>query len=59
MRASNRYGKGYGRILFDNLMCSGNEDSLVDCPRNVIWENNCASDHSEDAGVVCNSKFTY
>lgn len=56
MRAGGRYGSGHGQILFDDLMCSGTELSLFDCPRNNIWENNCASDHSEDAGVVCNSK---
>lgn len=53
-----RYGSGYGQILFDNLMCGGSESSLFDCARNGIWENNCASDHSEDAGVVCNSEPT-
>jgi len=57
MRASIRYGNGLGEVLFDNLMCHGNESSLFDCPRNEIWENNCALDHSEDAGVVCNGKF--
>ena len=52
MRASMRYGNGSGDILFDNLMCQGNESSLFDCPPNEIFDSNC--DHSEDAGIVCN-----
>ena len=54
MRAGLRYGNGSGPILLDNLMCDGDESTLVDCDHNGVFENNCASDHSEDAGVVCN-----
>ena len=42
------FGVGSGPILLDNLGCSGEEDSLLDCPRS---ENSCF--HSEDAGVIC------
>lgn len=52
-----RYGKGSGLpVLLDNLMCEGEEDTLLDCARNQLLENNCDPQHSEDAGVVCNGK---
>ena len=39
-------------ILLDQLMCTGNETSLLDCTAGEeIGSNNC--DHSEDAGVRC------
>lgn len=34
-------------------MCSGNETSLLECDHNPLGEHNCASDHSEDASVIC------
>lgn len=57
MRASSRYGKGNGLTLLDDLMCNGNGESLLyDCDHAEIFQNDCASDHSEDAGVVCGGK---
>ena len=50
-RAFEIYGRGTGEILLDNIECRGNESSLLDCDHNR--ENNCARDHSEDAGVIC------
>ena len=35
----------------DNVGCTGSEESLVDCSHTT--NHNC--DHSEDAGVVCNT----
>ena len=47
-----RYGSFYGSILLDNLVCEGDESSLLDCASDVaIGESNCQ--HSEDAGVRC------
>ena len=48
-----KYGKGTGDILLDNIMCSGNETSLLECDHNPLGEHNCASDHTEDASVIC------
>lgn len=41
------FGRGTGPIFLDDLLCNGDEDSLIDC----LQENNC--DHGEDAGVTC------
>lgn len=46
------FGAGSGMpIHLDNVMCNGNEQSLLDCPSNVVGTNDCS--HSEDAGVTC------
>ena len=45
------FGKGSGRILLDNLQCTGREASLLDCPHNGLYIHNC--NHQEDAGVTC------
>ena len=42
---------GTGQIVLDNLLCSGTESRLVDCPNNGLGVHNCV--HSEDAGVRC------
>ena len=49
------FGSGSGQILLDNVFCSGNESSLLDCQRNPIGDHNC--DHSEDAGVRCDGIY--
>lgn len=49
------FGQGTGPIYLDNLMCTGNETRLQDCPHNGIGSHNCF--HFEDAGVECSSKF--
>ena len=53
-----KYGRGTGDILLDNIICSGNETSLLKCDHNPLRENNCASDHSEDAAVICGGMCT-
>ena len=45
---SAHFGEGMGEILLDDLGCTGNESSLLDCPN---APENCG--HSEDAGVIC------
>ncbi|XP_077989453.1 scavenger receptor cysteine-rich domain-containing protein DMBT1-like [Glandiceps talaboti] len=53
------YGPGRGRILMDNLECSGEESELIHCAQTTAkpWgENDCG--HHEDAGVRCSGSET-
>ncbi|KAJ8339763.1 hypothetical protein SKAU_G00343960 [Synaphobranchus kaupii] len=45
------FGEGSGRILLDEVRCTGNELSVEQCPKNTWGEHNC--EHREDAGVSC------
>ena len=47
-----RFGEGSGNILLDDLFCTGNEASLLECARGApLYDSNC--EHREDAGVIC------
>ena len=48
------FGPGPGSILLDNVLCYGNELSLLMCRHNPIGVHDCL--HSEDAGVRCGGK---
>ena len=46
------FGPGNGSILLDDLVCNGDENSLLDClSEDDIGSHDCS--HSEDAGVRC------
>ncbi|XP_021351066.1 deleted in malignant brain tumors 1 protein-like isoform X2 [Mizuhopecten yessoensis] len=45
------YGPGSDQILLDDVDCTGEETSLLECTHSVWGTHNC--DHSEDAGAVC------
>ena len=47
------FGAGSGLIFLDDVICLGNESSLLDCAYGRRGSHSC--DHSEDAGVRCGS----
>ena len=49
------FGQGSGPIWLDNVFCSGNEKSIVDCGHNGWGVENCG--HNEDASVICSSEY--
>lgn len=48
---SSAYEQGRGPIFLDNLMCTGQESRLVDCPHADFEMNRC--NHVQDAGLSC------
>ncbi|XP_071381850.1 scavenger receptor cysteine-rich domain-containing group B protein [Centroberyx affinis] len=50
-REESFFGPGTGKILMDNLKCTGAEASLLECSHISRDVHNC--NHSEDAGVTC------
>lgn len=54
VRASKKAEFGEGtllRILLDDVQCSGQEKTLLECAHAEVGTHNCS--HEEDAGVVC------
>ena len=49
-----RFGSGSGQVWLDNIDCSGNESTIVDCQHRGWGVQDCS--HSDDASVVCSSK---
>ncbi len=49
--AAARFGQGSGRIIMDEVRCTGFERRLADCPHSGWLVHNCG--HHEDAGVSC------
>lgn len=48
---NSNFGQGYGSYVYDNVACSGNENTLVSCNSNALGSHNCGN--NEDAGAAC------
>ena len=48
---SAHFGQGSGKILLDDVQCTGNERSIEECRHSGWGIENCV--HSEDASVIC------
>lgn len=53
--SSSVFGEGEGAIWMDNVECNGTEKHIGECRRTPLDNINCV--HSEDAGIMCSSKF--
>ena len=46
------FGDGSGKpVWLDNVVCTGTENKLIDCPANPLGTSNCG--HNEDVGTRC------
>uniref|UniRef100_G3SPF7 Scavenger receptor cysteine-rich domain-containing protein DMBT1 n=1 Tax=Loxodonta africana TaxID=9785 RepID=G3SPF7_LOXAF len=45
------FSPSFGKILLDNVQCSGEEQHLALCAHNTWFTHNCG--HEEDAGAIC------
>lgn len=45
------FGESDGTIFLDDVVCSGGERSLLECPHNGLGQHDCML--SETAGVIC------
>lgn len=45
------FGTGTGIVWLDDVRCTGNETSILNCSHNGIGRSNCG--HGEDANVIC------
>ena len=48
------FSQGTGPIQLDNIQCTGNEQTILQCSHSTI--DNCG--HSQDAGIRCRGKIT-
>ncbi|XP_038641160.1 scavenger receptor cysteine-rich type 1 protein M130-like [Scyliorhinus canicula] len=51
------FGQGNGTTWLDEVMCTGNESFLSDCPLSLWPQADC--DHKEDASVVCSDTLFF
>ena len=48
--SSNKFGRGTGPVVFTGLSCTGNEQSIINCPHS---SQSYYSSHYSDIGIRC------
>ena len=48
------FGPGFGKILLDNVHCSGEESHLALCAHDTWFTRSCG--HKADAGAICSGE---
>ena len=54
--SSSSFGAGSGPSWYRNVRCVGTEHNLTECSKSISYAGS-ACPHSQDAGVICSSKF--
>nr|XP_055046941.1 deleted in malignant brain tumors 1 protein-like [Misgurnus anguillicaudatus] len=49
------FGQGSGPVWLDDVICSGNESTVMDCLSMELGTSTCG--HGKDAGVICNREL--
>ena len=52
---SNAYTEGNWYVHINDLNCTGEEESIWDCPQNGLSRYSC--NHYQDASVICQCKW--
>ena len=50
------FGQGFGPIFLDDLLCTGRETRIIDCPRSTstgVGDIDFCRGHLDDAGLRC------
>ena len=50
------FGQGFGPIFLDDLLCTGRETRIIDCPRSTttgVGDVDFCRGHLDDAGLRC------
>ena len=56
---ASKYGWGTGPVFFNNVACTGSQDSLAECSHSYFGDvSTHCKDHSKDASVYCGCKYS-
>ena len=56
---SAHFGQGTGPIWLSHLLCTGTEQNILECPRDVFLGSSYLCSHSKDVSVVCPGNVSF